>query len=357
MKKIYFGFLAALASFISCNKEMTHPVSSANFEGREAPSVSSNLIVISAPSVTNTYYQKAGAFQDLINFDIAYAQTVMQGTDKVVVLADKKTLPYLSALPDSVLLQSNVQDIWIRDFGPMMPGKDVKFKYSPDYLQKNLASLIDQSFNSAAANSGVVYAAKTSIVLDGGNFVDNGKDKVVITNRILKDNPGMSQSQLVNKIKSMTGVKTVCIVPEESGDTTGHADGMVMWLDTNKIGVTEMPYDTVLRKQVVQILQSAFPTVQIIYIPDSWDGQYFDGFASACGLYVNSAVTDNYIYVPVYGDASDQDALNIIQQNTNKKVVAIDASQVCFLGGAVRCLAWQVKGANVAKMISAAKTK
>ena len=40
-----------------------------------------------------------------------------------------------------------------------------------------------------------------------------------------------------------------------------------------------------------------------------------------------------------------------IQQNTSKTVHTIPAKNVCFMGGSVRCLAWQVEGENARKII------
>jgi agmatine/peptidylarginine deiminase len=53
----------------------------------------------------------------------------------------------------------------------------------------------------------------------------------------------------------------------------------------------------------------------------------------------------------------DQKALTIIKQNTSKKVIPVNAESVCPMGGSVRCLTWQVTGANAVKLIQAARDK
>ncbi len=51
----------------------------------------------------------------------------------------------------------------------------------------------------------------------------------------------------------------------------------------------------------------------------------------------------------------DQQAVNIIQQNTSKNVITVNAEGVCPMGGSVRCLTWQLAGQNAEKLIIAAR--
>lgn len=48
-----------------------------------------------------------------------------------------------------------------------------------------------------------------------------------------------------------------------------------------------------------------------------------EGRPSACGYYLNSLVTENHIYVPVYDLAEDQLVLDLIQSHTSKKVISL----------------------------------
>ena len=66
---------------------------------------------------------------------------------------------------------------------------------------------------------------------------------------------------------------------------------------------------------------------------------------------LNSLVTENYIYVPVY----DEYVLELIQSYTNKEVVSINAEDVCFMGGSVRCLTWTTDGTDANKILEFAE--
>ncbi len=54
------------------------------------------------------------------------------GKDNIVVLADNNTLPYLRGkLPEDILLEAEIQDIWMRDFTTVLPSKMIQFVYDP----------------------------------------------------------------------------------------------------------------------------------------------------------------------------------------------------------------------------------
>ena len=77
----------------------------------------------------------------------------------------------------------------------------------------------------------------TRIVLDGGNVVDNFVDKAVVTKRLLKDNNDPQDSRISAQLKSTLGYPQMALI-EDLGDATGHADGMVAFMDTNVLGLS-----------------------------------------------------------------------------------------------------------------------
>jgi agmatine/peptidylarginine deiminase len=129
-----------------------------------------HLIVISAPSINNSYYKDF--FQQLITFDIAMVNAIA-GNDLIVILVDKETKRFFEGkVPEEILLESTLADIWVRDIGTVFPKNPVKFVYRPNYLEKAVSNEIDTSFNQFTNQVGFEFK-QSKIVLDGGNFVDN----------------------------------------------------------------------------------------------------------------------------------------------------------------------------------------
>ncbi|MCP4398053.1 MAG: agmatine deiminase family protein [bacterium] len=304
------------------------------------------LIVISAPSIDDPYYTKN--FRRLINFDIRFAKAIM-GHDNVVVLAEKKVLPYFKGkLPDDILLEAEVLDIWIRDFSPAHPRKMVLFSYD-----RPAEPEIQKSFKAFARENRLRFK-NNRLKIDGGNVVDNGADKIVLTKKIFERNPHLSKQQITRQLKSLLGVEHIAFIPMDE-EFLGHSDGMVMFAERNTLLVNNYPEDPAFTRQVIAAVKPALPNVNIVKIEGDGYGENIGNYASACGLYVNSVVTNNFIYTPIFGRPKDRKALNTIRHNTNKRVITVNAKHVCRLGGSLRCLSWQLTGNNANKLIQAAR--
>ncbi len=307
------------------------------------------LIVISAPSVGDEYYRDS--FQGIIDFDIRYAKAIM-GRDNVVVLADERTIPYLEKeLPEDVILKAGVLDIWIRDFAPVHPFQMVQFKYDRPAVEQG----IQTSFKNFAVENDLRFT-QSNLKLDGGNAVDNGKDKIVFTEKVFQRNPALTEEQIITQLKESLGATDIAIIPMDE-EFLGHADGMVMFTGDNTLLVNNYPDDPAFKAEVNAKLASGLPNVEIKEIEGGGYGEAYGDYASACGIYVNSVVTNRFIYAPVFDDAKDDAAIQTISSNTGKTVITINAKEVCGLGGSVRCLSWQLTGENARKLIEAARSR
>jgi agmatine/peptidylarginine deiminase len=302
-----------------------------------------SVILLSAPSVNEPYY--SSVFNQIIAYDIAFANKVnsINGNDRVIILTDAATKPYLQpALPDSVLIVANVADIWIRDFSPVITTQTVKFDYRPSYLSIPDANFIDNSFRTWFLSAGLNYNNDSPLILDGGNFVWNRADKAILTQRVFLDNPTYTQHDIDSMLKFMLDIDKICYLPEEVGDISGHSDGMVMFADTNHLFVNT--FDEPFRTQVLSAISNVFTGINITEVPYPYDTSTWNDWPSACGIYLNSLVTQSAIYMPLYGLADDSLMLDTMQAHTNKQVVCIDASPVCYMGGSVRCLTMVATG-------------
>ena len=305
------------------------------------------LIVIAAPSVHDPYYENH--FEQLIAFDIQYAQAVM-GKDNIVVLADKDTLPYLkNKLPEDIVLEADVKDIWMRDFSPVFPSQ-VKFAYD-----RPQTPTINQSFLTFTAENDLQFT-HSPLKIDGGNVVDNQQGQYVLTEKVFERNPQFSYSQLMSTLKATLNATHIAIIPMDE-EFLGHSDGMVMFVDEHTLIMNDYQEDPEFKISVKKSLREGLSSAIAIHeIEGAGYGEPYGEYASACGIYVNSVVTPHYVYMPTFGQPiKDKSALNKIQSLTEKTVVPVDAQHICSLGGSIRCLSWQLTGKNAQKLIEAAK--
>lgn len=313
------------------------------------------LLVLSAPSVHDTYYKSV--FQIIVNFQIDYAKAIM-GNDNVVIIVDKDTKPYYeNKLPEDILITADVYDIWVRDFTTVNPLDPVQFTYTWASMTRQESIEVQRSFADFADSFDIQRKAST-LLLDGGNIVDNYAGKIVVTTRFMEDN-NLTYEQAKRELMNLLGANEVAII-EPDEEVLAHADGMVSWIDENTLFVNDYSNDPSFRTQIMNELQSAFPTTTIIEVPVKFTAnppRQWEGFESACGVNLNSTVTYKNIYVPIFNMTNDQYVVNLIKQNTTKNVITINAEGVCPMGGSVRCLTWQLTRENAKRLILAAREK
>ena len=339
-------FLAAVIAFVSCNK------TDQNLNSNEVNN-DRMLLVLSAPSVYEPYY--SSAFQLIVDFHINYAKAVM-GNDNVVVLVDADTRPYYKGkLPEDVLLNADIYDIWVRDFTTVNPLSPVQFKYTWASMTQQESIEVQNSFSDFANRYGIERST-SGLLLDGGNIVDNYAGRAITTSRFMTDN-NLTYANAKQQLMDLLGASEVAII-EPDEPVLAHADGMTCWIDDNVLLVNDYSSDTAFRNTVMHELQASFPNTTIIEVPVQFVSNppgVWVGFESACGIHLNATVTFRNIYVPVFNMSHDQQVTDIIKQNTSKKVIPVNAEGVCPMGGSVRCLTWQLTGTNAEKLILAAR--
>ena len=313
------------------------------------------LIVLAAPGAGDAYYRARR--RDLLDFQVAYAKNIL-GRDNVVVLCDRPTLAELAGeLPDDVLLVGPMRDVWMRDFTPVWPARPVLFRYSAAaQAGKQLdADWVQAGFTRYAASTGLEFR-RCPYVLDGGNLVDDGAARAIVTDRFLADN-GLDRPRALAVLRETLGAESVAILPADPEDRLGHADGMVAFIASNAIAATRC--DEPLRTAVLGELRAAFPDVEIVEIevPAGGPPPADAAFGSAHGLYVNAVVTDRHVYVPTFGIPEDAAALERLRARSDREIVPVEARKVADLGGGVRCLSAQFKGENARKLIEAARER
>ncbi len=341
---LHFG-LAVLGAVMVAAQDTPSPPS--NVE-----SASRTLIVLAAPPASDRYYMPLR--REILDFQVAYARHIL-GRDHVVILGDKKTLRELSKeLPADILLEAPMRDIWMRDFTPMRPDRPVLFRYAAAAQggKQADADWVQDGFVRFAKQTGVSFR-RAPWILDGGNGVENGGDRAIVTDRFLADN-ALDKPQAAAILRKQLGVKQVAILPAHPDDRLGHADGMAAFIDSNTVAISRYAGESTA--PIRQELESAFPGIRIVEIETDFDDDAFDpDYGSARGIHVNATVTDHFIYLPVFGMGTDAPALEVIRAATGKEVIPVDAEKISTMGGSVRCLSAQMKGENARRLIEAAR--
>ena len=232
-------------------------------------------------------------------------------------------------------LLNNTKDIWLRDYMPVKTksGKYVSFRYEPSYLaddpqlRTNFKTDIAPSFKV----DNLVY---TDINLDGGNVAFSpSKEKVIISDRVYSENPSWHKTELTAKLAKLLEANVI-IIPSLKSDMTGHADGMVRFVNENTV-VTNAPLSSFgFETKVKKALQNH--GIEVLDFP------YFDSNGdSAIGCYLNFLEIEQAIFLPVFGVDTDNKAVQTAKHIFHKAIVPVNINEIAAYGGLLNCISWE----------------
>lgn len=229
----------------------------------------------------------------------------------------------------------NTKDIWARDYMPVKTksGRFISFRYDPSYLQK-YPELHTNFCKEIAPSLSIESLTYSDINLDGGNVVFSpSKEKAVISDRIFYENKDKSKTELINELEKLLEAQVI-IIPSLPSDMTGHADGMVRFVDENTVigNASSLKYGlesrikTTLKKNKIEVID--FP--------------YFEAEGdSAVGCYLNFLETEQIIFLPVFDVDMDKDAINTAKDIFKKKIVPVNINEIAKDGGVLNCISWE----------------
>ena len=236
----------------------------------------------------------------------------------------------------------NTKDIWCRDYMPVQISENefVQFKYNPSYLYdyqelKTNPDIVTSELNFLITNS--------ELVVDGGNIICN-HDSVIMTEMVFNENKKhFSREEVIRLLKQELKIDNLIFIPVESGDTYGHSDGMLQFVNKLTIVMNEYSKSSKLSKQIETVLgNSNFKIEKIPYEPSSIRNSFGD--YTAHGNYTNYLEIGQHILFPQYGLKSDHKALNKIQNLLpEKRISTIDCNQLAEGGGVLNCISWAIK--------------
>lgn len=234
-------------------------------------------------------------------------------------------------------LLDRTKDIWLRDFMPVKTGsgKYVSFRYEPSYLNRDPQLRTD--FRQDIAPQFSLPVIYSDINLDGGNVVFSpSQQRVIISDRVFAENPDRDRADLIGALESLLEAEVI-IIPSLRSDMTGHADGMVRFLDENTILGNRTEYRYGLEQRIKTTLQSYGLTVlDFPYHPAK-------GTMDATGSYLNYLESEYYLFLPVFGIETDQEAMEKVSELFRKSIVPVNIAEIAKDGGCLNCISWETE--------------
>jgi len=209
-------------------------------------------------------------------------------------------------------------------------GRFVQFVYTPDYLMnKNRMPSISDTDSICQALKLVPH--KSSIVLEGGNVVKTS-NKVIMTTKVFKENPNIPEKKLIKDLKTLFEVDQIIFIPPQPYDFTGHADGMVRFLDEKTVLINR--YGERENKQFQQAFRLALNNAGLDYIEVPYNPYRNKKSTQANGIYINYLQMQGVIVLPTFGILEDEHAVQLLEQLFPKQqIITVDSNEIADDGG------------------------
>jgi agmatine deiminase len=240
-------------------------------------------------------------------------------------------------------------DIWCRDYMPLQvnENKYMRFHYEPRYLNDEEGRKILRSDPAKVCQVNGIDTVFSPIILDGGNVI-SWSDRVIISDRVYDENPEYEKDKLVSEIEKLLDAEVI-IIPQINTDMTGHADGMVRFVDRNTlIGNSRDEEYKYWARDINKVLKQH----NIDYIDVSFlSNDSKKNPLSEVG-YVNYLEVLDLIVMPVFelpeSKETDAKAIALFHEifGGDRKIETINYNAIAKHGGLLNCTTWTVKENN-----------
>ena len=244
--------------------------------------------------------------------------------------------------------------MWIRDYGPFCIYEDgreaiVDFFYGVYPGDDGVPETIAEYF-------GLPYY-ESNLLHHGGNHIIDGSGMAICSDNMYEYNPGWTEEQCRQEMKSYLGVDSLVVIEPMAGDGTGHIDMFCKLLNDTLlvVGEYESPDDSfpgdyehlnnlAAHLDTLRNLDGReFEVVRIPQPPFTYGGPA----GTINYTYTNSQILNDKVLVPIYGFESDAEALQLYADlMPGYEIIGIDSSFIIQYWGAIHCVANTLHGEN-----------
>jgi agmatine deiminase len=262
--------------------------------------------------------------------------------------------------PDVDLVVAKMDDLWMRDTGPVFVVDDVGGKAAVDFNfngwgneqehqnDKNVASFI-----AALADTKLI---QSSLILEGGGIELDGQGSAIITESCTLNgnrNPGVSKAQFEDILMPLLGLEKIIWLPGIKGKdiTDGHTDFYARFAQPGHViaGFDPDPasFDHTVTRNHIKILQSSLDasgrSLDVTVLSGPMEVRpKFDSMDFAAG-YIGFFLCNDALIMQGFGDIhADTTAKRVLQQSfPNREIVQINIDGIAAGGGSVHCTTQQ----------------
>ena len=240
--------------------------------------------------------------------------------------------------PDRVItVVRSTNTVWIRDYGPRYVFEgDCRVIIDHTY---NRPRPNDNAYNSYFGSQFGHAVSDIPLTHGGGNYHLNGVGRSAATQLILNENPGLSESQVVDYWRQYQNVETYLhdAFPT-SVDYTQHIDMWMLMCGDERIIISDWPTQS-------GTIQDQICDAAVVYYENlGWEVFRTPAFAQGGThyTYTNMVVCNDVILLPEYNDISntyDNQAIAAVEAAMpGRQVVPIICDSLAYSAGVMHCI-------------------
>jgi len=267
------------------------------------------------------------------------------------------------------LLPLETNDVWARDYGPIVVYSQNSEPKKPLYLNWRFNSWggkyppydADDCVPNLLADQFSISLKSIEFVLEGGSIEVNGAGTLLTTESVLLNpnrNPSFTKTDIEEILKIELGLQQVIWLHSglEGDDTDGHIDDLARFIDPKTIvccvseDSKDPNYETLQQnlsrlKEAKDVDGSSFRIIPLPMPDTRTNEQTVDGSDRVPASYANFYMANGRILLPLYDAATDEQALSIFRENAaGFDIVGIPCRDLVWGQGSIHCITQQLYG-------------
>ncbi len=247
-------------------------------------------------------------------------------------------------------------DVWLRDTGPLVltdgAGNRLGQRFGFNGWGGKFLMEGDQTIGAELAKDAGLTVRTGDWVLEGGAIDGDGTGLVVTTEQCLLNpnrNPHLSRDQIEAQLKADLGFARVLWLGEGLlGDhTDGHVDNLARFVGPGRIAIPQASAADDPNRAIFTDAKSRAEAagLEVLAVPSpGWMGE---GDQAEPASYMNFAICNTVVVVPVYGSPLDAEAVATIgAMFPDRAAVGVPADAVLGGGGSFHCASQQMPAAG-----------
>ncbi len=258
------------------------------------------------------------------------------------------------------LLETTLDDLWIRDTGPTFLINEIGGKAAVDFnfngWGEKQTHRHDREVAAFIAGAAKVSRVTTDLIMEGGCIEVDGEGTAIITESCVLNenrNPGMSKTAFENFIVPLLGVDKIIWLPGVRGKdiTDGHTDFYARFIRPGVVVAGYEPnpkYDDhkITRQQIAMLREATDAhgnelAVEVLTAPD-WVRPKYESDDFAAG-YIGYYVCNGAVIAQEFGDkeADAKASATLKQLFPDREIVTLNVDGIAAGGGSIHCATQQ----------------